>query len=199
MTHHRTASQNPAAASPHSLTGSDPAATASGLLMPTSVAHAYGNPTNSAATPSPGLLRRSLLRLTVLFLGVAGIMGLVGVSAASASVNIAGDVFSTSVDCGGSPMLINSRTTLDSTAYTMVYIQDRSTGVWIHETSWHPVNSWSGFRAADFTFNRTGYFNVYLRYLQWTSAGWQQNGEYLSIYNQHVGLSYYRSTTCRML
>ena len=146
----------------------------------------------------PSRPRRGLWRVGALSVLAAIGLGLTSAPAASADVSVAGVGIHTSIDCGGSSMLVASDASADVSAYAMAYLYDYSTGTWIHEQQWHAVSSWSMVRTADFTFTRAAYFYVYMSYAVWGSGGWQYSGEFVTGYSQNSAAGTASSSTCLM-
>ncbi len=120
--------------------------------------------------------RRSA-RAATLVAGCVMLVGAAGFAApAGASTVVGGVQFSTSIDCGGSSMLVATHTPGNTSSYDRIAVYSYTTGQWYYETNWHLGNAYSFARTADFTF-RPGYFKVYVYYAQYTTAGWVYSGE----------------------
>jgi hypothetical protein len=138
---------------------------------------------------------RRLAGVVVALVAVLG--GLLLAAPAQADSFIAGVGFHTTVECGGSTMLFSTNTVRDNGSYAKLYVYSSDTGQWVTDGIWQPADAWASFHAPDITF-RPGYYRVYMKYAQYTTAGWQYSGEYISTYVQRSGYSSWSSTGCSM-
>lgn len=136
------------------------------------------------------------------FLAAAAmLLSLFGASSAGASVPIAGVTFSSVVTCSsaGDGLEVSSWSNFRGGSSSMIYLYNARTGTWIHENQWHDVSGGFQLLIHDaFNFVGHGYYRVYMAYAQYTTAGWQYNGEYINRYSQRNSNGYgsYASSTC---
>jgi hypothetical protein len=152
--------------------------------------------TETQITAPVGRVRRFTRRAAALLLALVASLLLVAMPQASADVTIAGIRFHTTVDCGTSFGVQTTNTNSDVLSYARAWIYDYDDQVWRVESSWHQVNQWSSFTVTDVTIDHAGFYYFYMEYAQWTTAGWQMNGEYITRYNQHSGFTTTRTSTC---
>lgn len=146
-----------------------------------------------------GRLRRTAAVLAAtgaLTLGLGATLG--GVAAADEVV--AGQTFSSVVECGTEGLLFAANSTADDDSYAQIWVWDPTSGEWETDGDWVDASSTAGYHLADLTFGEN-YYWVYVSYAQWDGEDWQISGEYVDQYVQYFadgagGYEYYASDYC---